>query len=130
MAFESVTDEMIAALLVAPKKIVNPGARWADKPSHRQVNYVVHANDGEHFTLYARQNVRVAQDFSCGLAWHAPGGETLTLVRYNGPSHTHRDPLSREPLPMTCHIHRASQACIEAGRKPEPARGRPAPTKH
>lgn len=119
MALESVTDETIAALLAQPKTVSNPGARETDKGSHKQTNYVVRGAAGDAFTLYLRQNNRIADDFSCGLCWHAPSGETLTLVRYNGAGHAHRNPGAREWLPRTCHIHRAMRACLDADRKPE-----------
>lgn len=116
MALESVTDETIAALLAQPKTVSNPGARETDKGSHKQTNYVVRGAAGDAFTLYLRQNNRIADDFSCGLCWHAPSGETLTLVRYNGAGHAHRNPGAREWLPRTCHIHRAMRACLDADR--------------
>ena len=42
-----------------------------------------------------------------------PGGSSLTLARYNGPSHAHGD------IAYHTHIHRASERAIEAGKKPE-----------
>lgn len=89
MAFESVSDAKISSLLTLPKKITNPNTREADKRSHLQRNYLVRGPDGQEFTLYLRQNKRIKNDFSCGLSWYTPSGETLTLVRYNGSSHSH-----------------------------------------
>ena len=41
---------------------------------------------------------------------HSP---SLTLARYNGPSHVHGD------IAYQSHIHRASERAIAAGKKPE-----------
>jgi len=42
-----------------------------------------------------------------------PDGATLTLCRYNGSSHAHGD------IKYRCHIHKAKENEIGAGRKPE-----------
>ena len=52
-------------------------------------------------------------DFSCGISYHPPGAPSLTLARYNGPSHEHGD------IAYCTHIHRASERAIAAGEKPE-----------
>lgn len=44
----------------------------------------------------------------------------MTLARYNGSDHEHSNPLERGiPIPFQCHIHRATERYIEAGRKAE-----------
>ena len=112
------TDEELAALRSMPKQITNPGARWLEKPkgrpSHRQRNLQARGRDDEaRFSVYQRQNLNDGSDFSCGISYLPPGGPSLTLARYNGPSHPHRDILYRP------HIHRASERAIAAGKKPE-----------
>lgn len=54
MAFESLTDEFIEALICCPKKVINPKARDVLKPGHKQINYIVHALDdsGHEFQLF------------------------------------------------------------------------------
>jgi len=42
-----------------------------------------------------------------------PDGQPLTLVRYNGSGHIHGEIMFR------CHIHRATEKVMKAGRKPE-----------
>ena len=59
------------------------------------------------------------EDFSCGISWVAPNGETLTLSRYNGPSHSHPNHLENEKLDYEYHIHKATEKYIKANRKPE-----------
>ena len=108
------TDDELAELCSMPKRVTNPGARWGEKPDHRQRNYQVTAQSRDsRFTIYLRQNLRDANDFSCGIAYLPPGGTRLTLARYNGPSHVHGD-IAYRP-----HIHHATARAIAAGRKPE-----------
>ena len=65
------------------------------------------------FSVYQRQSLADDSDFSCGISYHPRGGPSLTLARYNGPSHEHGD-IAYRP-----HIHRASERAIAAGKKPE-----------
>lgn len=123
MAFESVTDETIKELLLCPKRVSNPQARNTPKDGHEQVNYKVNATDdsGHKFEVYKRQNLRggMENDFSCGINWLAPSGETLTLRRYNGSSHSHPNHLEKETLTESCHVHIATEKYLRANRKPE-----------
>ncbi len=113
------TDGELTALRSMPKRITNPGARWAEKPkekpAHRQRNFQASGQqDGEvRFSVYQRQNLNDDSDFSCGIAYLPPRSPSLTLARYNGPSHEHGD-IAYRP-----HIHRASERAITAGKKPE-----------
>lgn len=123
MAFESLTDDKIADLLNCPKRLTNPQARSKNKEGHEQINFKVTSTDGsEHeFEVYKRQNLReeMEDDFSCGISWIAPNGETLTLKRYNGPNHDHPNHLEKVRLGYTCHIHIATEKYIKANRKAE-----------
>ena len=65
------------------------------------------------FLIYQRQSLRDEPSYSCGIVYLPPGGPRLTLARYNGPNHQHAD-IRYKP-----HIHRATEAAILAGRKPE-----------
>jgi hypothetical protein len=113
MAFESLTDDKIADLLNCPKRLTNPQARSKMKDGHEQVNYIAVAQDqsGHKFEIYQRKNMRegMEADFSCGISWLAPNGETLTLKRYNGPNHDHSNHLEKARLGNTCHIHMATE---------------------
>lgn len=123
MAFESLTDARIDTLIKCLKHLKNPQARKKAKEGHEQVNYRVEALDGSghEFEIYIRQNLRegMEDDFSCGISWVAPNGETLTLRRYNGPNHNHPNHLEQEKLGWTCHIHMATEKYIKANRKAE-----------
>ena len=48
-----------------------------------------------------------------------PSGDTLTLVRYNGSSHAHRNKIEGEAVDFICHIHKATERYIKAGMKAE-----------
>ena len=113
------TDDELDSLRAVRKQVVNPGARWSEKPAgapvHRQRSFKAHGEDDDEsrFEIYQRQNIRDAADFSCGIAHVALDGSRLTVARYNGPGHEHGDILYR------AHIHRATARSIASGKKPE-----------
>lgn len=123
MPFESITDERVHELLMMAKRVTNPNARAKNIEGRVQYNYkVVSENDKElRFELFTRQNSRegMEDDFSCGLSWLAPNGESLILCRYNGSSHTHSNRLENEALGYVYHIHKSTERYIRANRKPE-----------
>jgi len=123
MAFESFTDDKIMDLLNCPKRLTNPQARVKSIDGHEQVNYKVEAQDGSSqiFQVYKRQNKRegMEKDFSCGISWISQNGETITLKRYNGSSHSHPNHLEGERLGYEPHIHFATEKYIKANRKPD-----------
>lgn len=123
MAFESLTDDKIADLLNCPKRLTNPQARSRKKDGHEQVNYIAVAldNSGHKFEIYKRQNLHsgMEDDFSCGISWLAPNGETLTLKRYNGSNHNHANHIEKQRLGYTYHIHLATEKYLKANRKVE-----------
>ncbi len=81
MAFESLTDTRIQELLQMPKRVMNPGAHNVADANHDRRDYVIESADGtERFKLFVRQNKTITEDFSCGLQWLPPGGESLILA--------------------------------------------------
>lgn len=117
------TDEELRRLRELPKRVTNPRARWSEKPKihpvHRQrifrANGTAKGGREHRFLVYQRQSLRDKSSYSRGIAYLQPGVPRLTLARYNGPSHQHGD-IRYKP-----HIHRATEAAIAAGRKPEHA---------
>lgn len=113
------TDEELSELRAMPKRVRNPGARWAEKPSirpaHRQRTFKVVSQSDEslEFSIYQRQNIIDDYDFSCGISYLTSGARPLTLARYNGPSHKHGD-IHYKP-----HIHWTCERAIAAGKRPE-----------
>lgn len=94
MAFESLDDAEIKRLLEMSKRVTNPGARDSKIEGRLQRNYSVAGESPDYnFQVYTRQNARpgMEEDFSCGLSWLAPNGETVTLCRYNGPHIDHHN---------------------------------------
>ncbi|MCW1981604.1 MULTISPECIES: hypothetical protein [Xanthomonas] len=113
-------DVEIGRLLKVPKQVVNPKAKEKIQKGSRQLTYDLLSNAGEHFRLIKRQNLRVDDDFSCGLLYDGPNGESMMLTRYNGSSHFHSNPLQdAPPSNMECHIHIATARYIALGRKAE-----------
>lgn len=119
MADLVLSDEQIAALLATKKRVTNPGTRWKLQRGSNQKNYMLEDADGQKFTLFLRQNVRLLESFSCGILYQAPNGTSITLTRYNGSDHEHGNPLDGQKLEPQCHIHVASARYMEAGRKSE-----------
>lgn len=115
MTIRLYSDQELDELLLMPKRVTNPGARWTTKPGHQQRNLQVigQQDDAVRFAVYLRQSERDEADFSCGIAYLPRGGRRLTLARYNGSSHVHGD-IAYRP-----HIHRATERAIAAGRRPE-----------
>lgn len=119
MGAESLTDAEIRRLLAMPKAVKSGSKEFAQKNQGLLADFELEGDDGTKFALYARQNLRNKDDFSCGLRVKLQGGEEVTLCRYNGPSHVHPNPLEGDTLKFVCHIHRATERYIALGRKPE-----------
>lgn len=113
-----INDEEIARLIALQKTVTNPRARTLTQRGSERLNYDLEGPQGERFQIYLRQNTRIPEGFSCGLLFFPPSGEKVTLARYNGGDHEHTNPLeSGKPMPMACHVHRATQRYMDAGRK-------------
>jgi hypothetical protein len=120
MGGESLTDDKIAALIAMPKRVINPRARLKAVGKHEQVTYNALGSDSETpFEIFSRQSSKIADSFSCGLLWISPNGEPVTLIRYNGMNHPHKNPLEGEQFEFRCHIHRATERYIAANKKAE-----------
>ncbi|TSA09777.1 MAG: hypothetical protein D4R73_06265 [Deltaproteobacteria bacterium] len=114
MAIEEITTDKLQNLIQQPKHVTNPKARRRTEEKYERIDYEVTAQEGElKFRIYLRQNTTDPEDFSCGIRWVMPSGETLTLARYNGSNHIHHE------IEFQCHIHRATEEAIRQGRKPE-----------
>lgn len=108
------SDEDLRVYRTSLKQVTNPRARWLEKNGHRQKTFTAKALDTDDFyQIYIRQNLNDWADFSCGLVLITKGGKRLTLIRYNGANHVHKD------IRYSCHIHVATATEIRKGSKPE-----------
>ncbi len=120
MSVDTLTDETISQLISEPKLVQNKRKRSARKLQHEERNYVVVSKDGKNsYTLIIRQSLVKSSDYSCGLMLNVKNSQNIMLVRYNGEGHPHTNPLEREKFECKCHIHRATERYIKAGRKAE-----------
>lgn len=112
-------DDEIATLIEIRKNVSTPNARSKVQKGSSRSNYKATSDNGD-FEIFVRQNLRIQNAFSCGLLYHHPSGEKITLMRCNGSDHKHRNPLnSTATMEPCCHIHVATQKYMEAGRKAE-----------
>lgn len=115
----TLSDVLIAQLLAMEKIVKNPGAKPTLLKKSQRVNYTVESSDGTRaFELYTRQNQIDPNAFSCGLTFYPKAGDKgVTLTRYNGPYHVHRNPLEDdEEIRNLCHIHLATERYMELGK--------------
>jgi hypothetical protein len=115
MGGDVLSDDQIASLLAMPKKVTQAPRKAKVKAKHEEYDFAVEGADGTKFTVYARQSLILAANFSCGLKWEAPSGEGVTLVRYNGNSHPHGNRLEGTRFVDKFHIHRATERYLRMG---------------
>lgn len=120
MASEILTDDQINPLMEMHKRIENPGAKNRIEGKHTRRDFRVKSMDDKHeFALFVRQSTLLPDSFSAGLRWLSQSGESLMLVRFNGPSHPHSNTLEGERFEFEHHIHRATERYLAAGKKDE-----------
>lgn len=118
MGLESITQKQIDELIAMEKCVTNPRAREKTKGQHTERDFKLVDSRNEHsFKVFVRAHIILKNNFSCGLLWYIPSGETLTLRRYNGSSHSHKNHLENVRFAENCHIHKAKETYIAAGIK-------------
>lgn len=117
MDYSSLTDEQFETLRREPKVIENPQAHERRKQGHMERNYQLLAVNDElrRYRIFWRQSVFQSGSFSVGLGICLPAGGLSVLVRYNGPSHAHRNKLEGTSFSGTCHRHTAVRRYADAG---------------
>lgn len=114
----SLTDDVIEMLLTCAKTVKSKRPRETPKAKHLERNIDVESDDGRHhFILLTRQSTSIPENFTCGLMWLASPTNRVVLTRYNGWDHEHTNPIEGESFQFRCHIHRATERYIAAGRK-------------
>lgn len=120
MSVETLTDALIAELMICSKRVDNPASKTRTEGKHIRRDFRVTSADGRHeFVLFTRQSTVIAESFSAGLRWKSKTGEEVILMRCNGADHPHGNALEHERFAAQTHIHRATERYILAGRKAE-----------
>jgi hypothetical protein len=111
---QPLTDAQIAGLCAVRKVVVSQSGE-RQKGAHVEWEFKLEAPNGDRFIVFARQNQKLGDDFSVGLRWVGPGGESVMLARYNGPSHLHINQIEKTRFTGEHHIHRATERYMAAG---------------
>lgn len=117
MELHLLTDDDLDAMRRAPKTIVNPHAKWSETAGHREKNFVLHdARDAtQAYRIFLRISSTNPTVFSAGLRRVFSADESIVLVRYNGPYHSHKNVIERTKVPAGYHRHLTTQRYIAAG---------------
>ena len=120
MATTVFTDSDIEVLLRMSKRVENPRTKQSVEGKHLRNDYRLLGDDEKsEFALFVRQSTVLPESFSVGLRWLPESGEDVTLFRCNGPSHPHSNSLEGERFEFVCHVHRATERYLAAGKKDE-----------
>ena len=115
------TQSEIDALVSCPKGVSDPPKRTMRLDgSHWRNDAGLLATDGTvgEFGVFMRRSEDFPENFSVGLKYRpGDGRDTITLIRCNG----RHSPLNAPgpALHTTFHVHRASEAALEEGRRAE-----------
>lgn len=112
MNYDEPTDADLDRLRREPKRVVNPGARWAARRGSERKDFHLDGESGAHYRLFLRRSLYDALQYTAGIAVVKPDGTLLTLARYNG-SHFHGS------ARLTPHVHLTTAQAIRDGLKPE-----------
>ena len=116
-AFTDLDDAALEALRGETKRVVRKGRR-KDVEAHTQKSWELESTEQPERTyrLFTRQAKAGSHIFSCGLVLVLPG-RSLTLCRYNGPYHRHRNPLAPRARCSSevAHRHLAIASYLTAG---------------
>jgi len=119
MSFESLTQDQISDLIKCEKRLIKASRKITiNKVEMGSFDLVATDQSGYKFSVYSRQNLRLPNDYSCGIHWLVDG-ERFTFRRYNGSNHNHRNKLQKTSIGFVTHMHTASEMYIRANLKPE-----------
>lgn len=120
-AFDHLTDADLDAFR-KELKLKKSGSRLKNKPNQvfleQQFELTAASDESRQFRLYRRHHPELDHVFSVGLAV-CLGAEWLTLCRYNGSYHAHRNHLERNRLVGVCHMHTATARYIAEAAHPD-----------
>ncbi len=115
-------DETIRRRLDEPKPEIDPAELIPrkHKRGHLEAGKQVVGADGSKFRLIVRQNRMDVIDFSVILGWEMSSlMRVFKLMRCNGLSHQHRNPLEGEEVFFDYHVHIATERYQLHGSKEE-----------
>lgn len=117
--FDHLTDADLTEMRLEQKMKLS-GTRPKAKQQFIEQQFELHSLSGgsRQYRLYKRHHPTLTAVFSVGLAVRI-GDDWLTLCRYNGSYHPHRNELERNRLIDVCHIHTATLRYILQGKHPD-----------
>jgi hypothetical protein len=114
------TDEMIAELISCRKEVLVPPKRSLASQNGHKRNEMTLNSDARLFRVFMRISEAFEENFSIGMEYLPPSDSPLMLVRCNGPHGNVLGPGADPGHPhWGYHVHRATQASIEKGKKAE-----------
>jgi hypothetical protein len=115
----SFTEAIIDELVACQKAILEPPTReFKEENRHRKKDMRLYdtADPKRLFTVFIRQSLEFAEDFSFGLIYLSPDAKRMTLVRFNGQHDQSNDPYDKAKMHFQYHIHKATPENLNNGR--------------
>lgn len=109
----------INELIECDKQITDAPTRdFKDEYRHRRKDFRLQAvNDPRMlFSVFMRQSVEFAEDFSLGLVYLSEDGKRMTMIRFNGQHDQTNDPYDLAKPHFQYHIHKATPENLNNGR--------------
>ena len=120
MSLETLSDERINELLICAKRVVSSSVKEKLIDRDLRKDYQVNSLDNQFgFILFTRQSTFILENFTAGLRWKSKTGEEIILMRCNGSDHVHGNKIEQTKFGPACHVHRAIERYILAGKKVE-----------
>lgn len=114
------TQEVLDDLIGCRKTITDPPKKnLSSLYGHKRNGFKAKCEDGRQFTVFIRISEKFEENFSIGLKFDSPEGESITLLRCNGPHGEYLDPNAQPHWHSDYHYHRANIRNIDLGKKPE-----------
>lgn len=118
--FDHLTDKDLDEMRLEQKVKLSAGRPKTKLMQFTEQQFMLQSMSGEGrlYRLYKRFHPELVAVFSVGLAVRI-GEDWLTLCRYNGSYHPHRNELEGNRLTGVPHIHTATQRYILRGKHPD-----------
>jgi hypothetical protein len=113
------TALIIDELISCEKKVVEAPAReFKEENRHRRKDMRLQdiRDEKRVFSVFIRQSLEFAEDFSLGLVYLSEDGKRMTVIRYNGQHDQSNDPYDQAKTHFQYHIHKATAENLNNGR--------------